>query len=294
MLCKLRHQGQQPSIRIGYLPISDHLLAMVAHQHHNPQDYSMLLRRFLSWDSLVRCLKDASLDVAFIMAPLAMSLRNQHLDIKYLLDGHHDGQALTVSSVLNSCPAFGTKMALPYSISTHRLFMNLLFGLDSRTKQDLDNSTLFISPSYVLNSLRKHEIDAFFCSEPWNTKSAFQGTGRIIARSKDLAPGHICCILVGRTQFANSNPELLNRYVHDLLQAGKYITTHPQQGAAIQSCYTGIDLDIAKHILTNRHITFEDLTPEPSRVESIMGLALEAGLLDKPCDLQNFIQPPKS
>ena len=275
------------SVRLGYLPISDHLLAMVAHQLHDHADYDLHLSRFLSWSSLVRALRGEMLDAAFVMAPLAMALRNQGLPIRYVLDGHHDGSAVTVrkGGATRRMDA-GATMALPHCISTHRLLLQAM--LDSPGSQP-DPATRYISPSYVISSLSKHEIDGFFCSEPWHTKSEVQGEGRVLVRSGEVAPGHICCVLVVREAFLRDHPGRAHRFVSDLDAAGAYISSHPAESAAIQSRYTGVDRDVAEHVLRKGYVTFTDLAPDRGRAEQLMDLALKAGILTQPCDLDAFM-----
>ncbi|MFW5837549.1 MAG: sigma-70 family RNA polymerase sigma factor [Desulfovibrionaceae bacterium] len=286
------NRQEQRSVRLGYLPVSDHLLAMIAHHHHDRNAYGLQIRRFLSWARLANCLKNGSLDAAFVMAPLAMALRNQGLPIKYVLDGHHDGSAITVSQRTNGSLAGGECMALPHAASTHRLLLHAMVGPDRTDKQNGlagRPGTQVVNPSCVINSLQRREIDGFFCAEPWSTKSVAQGVGRILARSGDLAPGHICCILVVREDFASKHEGLLNSLLRSLRQAGDFVTSNPHKSAGIQARYTGVDRDLAEHILVNRHIVYQDLEPCRSRAEHIHQLALDAGVLDRPCDLDAFL-----
>ena len=274
------------SVRLGYLPISDHLLGMVAHQLHDRSDYDLHLSRFLSWASLVRALRGGMLDAAFVMAPLAMTLRNQGLPISYVLDGHHDGSAVTVRNgrpgeSMDTC----STLALPHSISTHSLLLEAMLGDGPRREP----ATRFISPSYVINSLSRREIDGFLCSEPWHTKSEVQGEGRVLVRSGDVAPGHICCVLVVRDAFLREQPDLAHRFVTGMASAGEYIGSHPAESADIQARYTGVDRDVAEHVLRKGYITFTDLAPDKGRAEQVMTLALKAGILDRPCDLDAFV-----
>ncbi len=275
------------SVRLGYLPISDHLSAMVAHQMHDRSDYDLHLTRFLSWSSLVRALRGEMLDAAFVMAPLAMALRNQGLPILYVLDGHHDGSAVTVRQG-GEGPDIGegATMALPHCISTHRLLLQAILG---GAGSQPDPATRYISPSYVISSLSKREIDGFFCSEPWHTKSEVQGEGRVLARSGEVAPGHICCVLVVREGFARSRPGLTHRLVSALAAAGEYIRNHPAESADIQARYTGVDRDVAEHVLRQGYVTFTDLFPDLERARQVMDLALQAGVLTLPCDLESFM-----
>jgi NitT/TauT family transport system substrate-binding protein len=135
---------------------------------------------------------------------------------------------------------------------------------------------------------REREIDGFFCAEPWGTMAAARG-GRILARSGDIAPGHICCVLVARNEFMRHKPHLLLDYVRQLQKAGEYIARHPRESAAIQARSTGADAAAAEEVLSKGHITFSDLVPDQARTRAAMDLALAAGILDRPCDLAAFV-----
>ncbi|NCC26380.1 MAG: sigma-70 family RNA polymerase sigma factor [Deltaproteobacteria bacterium] len=275
------------SVRLGYLPISDHLLAMVAHQMHNREDYDLHLSRFLSWTSLIKALRGAMLDAAFVMVPLAMALRNQGLAIRYVMDGHHDGSAVTVrTDRLGRCFASGSTVALPHSISTHGLLLSKMLGLPADQRIV---TTKYISPSYVLSSLARHEIDGFLCSEPWHTASEARGEGRILERSAEVSPGHICCVLVIRDGLLQKSPELAHSFVSAMAAAGEYVVGHPYESADIQARYTGVDKNVAERVLRKGFVTFTDLGPDRGRAELIMGMALQAGFLDRPCDLGAFL-----
>ncbi|MEW6265773.1 MAG: sigma-70 family RNA polymerase sigma factor [Thermodesulfobacteriota bacterium] len=276
-------------IRVGHLPITDHLLAMVSHHRHDQADFEIRLQKFLSWPGLVTSLLGGRLDAAFVMAPLAMHLRNKGAPLVYVLDGHHNGSAITLprEGSIKTLEAV-KRMGLPYTISTQRIILASLL----ETAPEPGPSTMtakYISPSYIIKSLVSNRIDAFFCAEPWNAKSVFEGSGRLYARSRDVYPGHMCCILVVREEFAAHQAEILSLYLKALLNAGRYIAGHPEKAAEIQSRYTGVPADIAAWVLENSGVSFNDLEPDRGRVERLMTLACRTGLLDQPCDLDAFI-----
>ncbi len=289
---------RERGIRVGYMPISDHLLIMAEHRRRNGRIFDIHPRKYLSWGSLARDLRNGTLDAALIMAPLAMALHNSGLALRYALDCHHDGSALTVRDdrPVKRTSGRGVKMALPHPISTHHLLLWMLHGNSGRPavnpfqlSGDRDLSPQYISPSYVINSLQRRKIDGFFCSEPWSTKSVAQGLGKIVARSRDLRPGHSCCILVVREAFAKAHGAKLARFIDALEQTGEYLAAHPLHGARILTHYTGVDLDIAEHVLCSGNITFTNLRPDAKRTDELMRLALQAGILSKPCDLKAFM-----
>ena len=275
------------SVRLGYLPISDHLLAMVAHQLHDHADYDLHLSRFLSWSSLVRALRGEMLDAAFVMAPLAMALRNQGLPIRYVLDGAPRRQRRDRAQGRGHAAHGRRGHHGPAALHLHPQIAAP--GHARRSGLAARSGTRYISPSYVISSLSKHEIDGFFCSEPWHTKSEVQGEGRVLVRSGEVAPGHICCVLVVREAFLRDHPGRAHRFVSDLDAAGAYISTHPAESAAIQSRYTGVDRDVAEHVLRKGYVTFTDLAPDRGRAEQLMDMALKAGILTQPCDLDAFM-----
>ena len=288
----IHHLKQQTEsvIRVGYLPISDHLLAMVSHQMHDRQNYTILLRRYLSWSSLVNSLRAEMLDAAFIMAPLALSLRAEGMPILYVLDAHQNGSAITVRRDASYKPAeIHGRLGLPHEISTHGVILHYMFGNQPNEAYG-SIKRKYISPSYLSKSLETRNIDAFFCAEPWNTKAVLDGTGRILAHSSEIYPGHICCVLVVSESFAARQGDTLKQYLDLLLRANEAVAARPDYCARIQAKYTGVSADVVETVLSKKTTTYHDLFPDKDRIESVMNLALRAGILKKPCDIDAFIR----
>lgn len=279
----------EPVIRVGYLPISDHILAMASHCI-NRSHLKIQLKKFLSWSSLANSLENGFLDAAFIMAPIAMALRNRGVPIVYIMDGHHDGSAITVHKDMDigRLGQVGNRVGLPYAISTHSiLFADMLGGHHEINPSAIQ--TRYLGPSYLLNSLISRKIDAFCCAEPWNTKAVIEGAGTILVRSKDFSPGHICCILVVRESFLEQHGDRVRSYLRLLLSTNEYLSADFSRSAKIQERYTGVPADIIKHALSRREITFNEILPDRSRIESLMRLAVRTGILTKPCNINAFL-----
>lgn len=287
-MIKVFKTHNEPVIRVGYLPISDHLLGMASHCI-NRENLEIRLKKFLSWASLSSALENGLLDAAFVMAPLALALRNKGVPIVYVLDAHHEGSAITVRNNLGLKRLWtSNRVGLPYAISTHSTLFADLVGIERGT--GLSNiNTQYQGPSYLLNAMVNHKIDAFFCAEPWNTKAVIEGTGRILARSKDFLPGHLCCILVVREAFLEMHGDLVRKYLRLLLSSNEYLSKDYRSYAKIQERYTGVSADIIEHVLDKNEISFSDLIPDHGRIESMMHLAIQTGIIDGPCDLGSFL-----
>ena len=279
---------EEPVIRVGYLPISDHLLCMASHCI-NRKNLEIRLKKFLSWASLANSLENGLLDAAFIMAPMAMALRNKGVPIVYVMDAHHDGSAITVRNGLDVDQlSTETRVGLPYATSTHSILFADMVGIN-RESNPSTIKTRYRGPSYLLNSLINREIDAFFCAEPWNTKAVIEGAGSILARSKDFLPGHICCILVVREAFLEKHGDLVRSYLRLLRSTNEYLLADFSRSAKIQERYTGVSADIIEHVMNKGEITFSDIIPDRGRIESLMRLAMQTGILDGPCNLDAFL-----
>jgi NitT/TauT family transport system substrate-binding protein len=286
-------------IRVGYLPISDHLLAMVAHQRHEQAGFGVALRKFLTWTSLAKALANDGLDMAMLMAPLAMHLHAHGAPLVWALDGHHDGSAVSIQPGLARRGAWergpgrvlaGATLALPHAFSTHGVLLRARLGFGQADGPGSFRPR-YLSPPFMLRPLARREVDGFFCAEPWGLMSEAAGSGKVLLRSRDLAPGHVCCVLVATRAFAAAKPGLLRDYLRLLAAAADYVHARPQESAAIQSRYTGVDAAAAAEVLLRGHVTFRDLAPDRGRAESTMRQALFAGVLDRPCDLETFLQP---
>ena len=292
-LCKalLANGEDGPSVVVGYLPISDHLLGMVAHRLAGGGNLRVHMKRFLSWAALAESLRQGTINTAFIMAPLAMHLCNSGTPLKYIMDGHHDGSGVTSSTKSAhralSDSAHGKRVGVPGRYSTHRVLLN---KLASDYPEDWDGiSAVDTNPSYAINSMRKRAIDAFFCSEPWCTKCVAEGGADAQIHSNSIAPGHICCVVAMREDFFHAHPELAGDYVRLLDIARNRLHSDIGYSAQTQAEYTGVSQDLAANILDKRIVTFDDLHSDRGRMDAFMHQAISSGVLSRPCDLDRFV-----
>lgn len=270
-------------MKVGFLPISDHLLGMMAQRLHTSSKSHVQMQRFLSWQALTESLQYGHIDAAFIMAPLAIRLLLSGTPLFYILDAHHDGSSLVTSSRSLQ----GKKIGIPDHFSTHKALLHPLAKQFHLVPGDID--TININPSYVIRSMQDRLIDGFFCAEPWGTKCESEGSAKIIIRSNSISPGHPCCILAVRQEFAGEHGALVKTYVQTLLKARDRLITDPQFGAEAQAHYTGIAPQLALKVIEEGHITFNDLNPDSNRLLDFMTLTMNSGVFPSDCDLQKFI-----
>ncbi|QLA17660.1 sigma-70 family RNA polymerase sigma factor [Desulfolutivibrio sulfoxidireducens] len=275
--------GGEGILRVGYMPITDHLLAMAAQVLFRDRPMPLVQRRYLSWHTLCEDLRRGRVDAAFIMAPLAMRLEAEGTGLVHVLDAHHDGSSLSVSS-----GGRARRLGLPAPYSTHQALLDLLVGGRSELA---GMSQAVINPSYVISSMRSGKIDAFFCAEPWGAKCMQEKLGRTVLFSKDILPGHTCCILAVRRQFVRNHPDVVRDYVRRLLQARDRVRDDPGLGAEVQSACTGIPRDVVLSVLRRGIVTFDDLTPRVERMRLFLPQIKHDRGTAVPFDLCRFVCP---
>ena len=271
------------AIKIGFLPISDHLLGMVAHRLQLNCRMNIQMQRFLSWQALTDALRHGHIHAAFIMAPLAMHLYISGIPIRYILDAHHGGSSLVTSTTSLQ----GKKMGIPGEFSTHKALLHPLSQRFSQVPEKID--TINVNPSYVIRLLQNHLIEAFFCAEPWGTKCESEGNAKIIIRSNDVIQEHPCCILAVRQEFAAEHSDCLKSYVTTLLKARDRIITDPMFAAQAQADCTGIDPQLALNVIEDNNISFNNLKPDTNRLFDFMKSTMDSGIYPSCCDLGKFV-----
>src|SRR5664279_1018897 len=79
--------GKKLTIKIGYLPITDHLL-MLAAEHEKFPNVTLEPVKFSSWPEITEALKAGRIDGAFLLTPMGLTLRHKGIPVKVVLLGH--------------------------------------------------------------------------------------------------------------------------------------------------------------------------------------------------------------
>ena len=76
----------KPTLKIGYMPITDHLILGISHEHDNLRFEHLNLQptKFHSWQDLCNALENKKLDGAFILTPLSFKLKSEAFNLGIL------------------------------------------------------------------------------------------------------------------------------------------------------------------------------------------------------------------
>lgn len=287
------------TIRVGYLPVLDHLALFVSHAHDNAtfQYVDIQPKMFKSWPELAGALKAELVDAAFFISPLSMDLFNQGLAIETVLLAHRDGSAITIRKNLPIQSAIdlkGKTIAVPHIKSTHTaLLQKYLMDAGLSIK---DIVTKLIAPAHMNKAMQQGKIDAFIVAEPFGTLSQSEGTGKMLVLTKDILKHHIDCIVVVNQKLIKNDSNAIQEWVNSLIQAGQWIEKDKLENGSKQVAKVAIQgyLPHPESAIIGGlqnpvdRISFNDLEPTLTDFQKIADLSTQAGILDK-VDLAKFV-----
>lgn len=279
------------TIKVGYLPILDHLTLVVSHVKDNEsyKEANIELKMFKRWDDMAGALNAGVIDAAFILSTLAMDMFNTGSDIRTVLLAHRNGSAITVKkdSPINSAIGLKDKrVAIPHKKATHVALLDKYLRDKGLSLKDIDATV--VDPPYMEEAMKLNKIDAFIVAEPFGAKAHLHGVGKILVLTKDIINNHVECIVVVNNKFLKENPAAIQEWVDSLIKAGKFIEKDRQGNnskgvAAIAKKYMGHDEDVTNEVMQNPHdrIVFDDLNPKIGDFQKIVDIAVRAGIIEK-------------
>ncbi len=282
------------SLDVGFLPVTCHLTCPVTDfatkttttgTHFNSQ-------RFTDFPTVVEALKARKIDATFMLAPLAMVLREQGVPIHIVYLGHRDGSTVIVAK---NSPATrlrdlkGATFARPSKYSNQYLVITKL--MEDEGMQPDDINFVDMAPPDMPSALAVGAIDAYFVGEPHAAKAELSGTGRVLYHAKDIWPRFVSCVLVVRDELIEEHPEVVRDLVRGIAESGEWAERNRLAAAKLAAPFFRQDQKLLEYVLTQPtdRVSYRHLTPTDEDLQAIMKYALKAGILRKAIDLTDLV-----
>ena len=251
--------------------------------------------RFSGFPEIKESFVSGHLPATFILAPLAMALRQQGVAIKIVYLGHRDGTAIMVhkdSSIRSFRDLRGKVVAIPNRFSNQ--FLILFKGLRDSGLSINDVKILEMPPPDMPAALYSRSVDAISSGEPWMAKSEMEGYGRVLYQAKDIWPNFISCVLAVNEQEIRNSPEWVQQLVDGIASSGHWLEDsidHRMEAAEVVARdYYNQAPALLSYVLSTPpdRVTYSNLELSRKDFEQIERLALEAGLLDGPLAFEEY------
>ena len=237
-------------------------------------------------------MKSGRLDATFMIAPLAMKLREQGVKVKIAYLGHRDGSTVMVRKDLPAKSLrdlAGRVFAIPSKYSNQNLVIRKLMEDRASTRRRSASSSCR-RPTCRARCASK-AIDAYFVGEPHAARAELDGSGRVLYHAKDIWPHFISCVLVVTERLIAERPAVVRDLVRGIAESGEWAETHRLDAARLVSPYFRQDEKLVRYVLTQPpdRVSYRMLTPGDEEMQRIADMALEAGILDRRLDVRGLV-----
>ena len=239
-------------LSIAFLPLTDSAPIVVAAElgFAEAEGIALSLVRDTSWATVRDRLVYGQVQAAHLLAPLAVAvtlgLSQTPCALAAPFKLNDNGNALTLSAefaaALDPAPrnriddpeatahdfaaAIGLHFRKPvigivHRFSSHALMLRYWLGF-AGVNPDRDVTLRVLPPSLMTEALRAGEIDGFIAGEPWSSVAVDQGLGEIAAVGVNIWQRGVEKVLATRADWAEANPDTLDRLVRALARAAAW------------------------------------------------------------------------
>ena len=286
--------------RVGFLPVTCHLTCPVTNFINEQISGDGIFKpiRFSGWPELKETFLAGDLEATFILAPLAMSLREQGVPIKIVYLGHRDGTTMMVhkdSAIFRIEELKGRTIAVPNRFSNQRLI--IFKALKERGMPIGDVKIVEMPPPDMPAALFARSVDAIISGEPFMAQSEMDGYGRVLFMTKDVWPEFISCVLAVSEKMIATRRDDVQRLVDGIAKSGKWLDRsmdHRMQAAEFTGPrYYNQDPRLLRFVLSKPpdRVKYTNLAVLRKDFEEIEALGREAGILEGTAGFDDYADP---
>ena len=184
------------------------------------------------------------LDVAYVGAVPFLRARAKGVDIVAVASSNTEGSALVVSAEIKSVKDLDGKRIGTPGIGTIQNYM--LNVVEEKWGVKLERRHYKVTE--LIKLFEKGEIDGYIAWEPHASRAVYMGIrgAHILLTSRDLLPGHQCCVVAVRGDWIRERPDLVLRIVRWHVKAMKWVNEHPEEAEKVIARYSGLDIELIK------------------------------------------------
>ncbi len=270
-------------ITMGYMPVITNLAAPILDYVSKDGDgLRFKALKFSSFAEMAESLRNGQIDVAFMIAPLAIELRQQGEDVKVVYIGNRHESTLVARKDLdvnNIHDLVGKTVAVPMRYSGHNLSILELIennGLEGRI------NVVEMNPPDMAAALSTGSLDAYYVGEPFAATTLLSGDSKLIHYVEDVWDGFICNLVLVRQDWIDEDPAAVKALVDGAVRSGIWAKNNSKEAADIASMYWNQSVDLVEYALTTPkdRIVFDKYVPEEKEMQHMADMMMHFGLID--------------
>lgn len=292
-----RPGGAARKYRLGFLPVTCHLTCPVTDYINKQMTGDGLFEplRFSGWPELKEAYLSGETRATFILAPMAMALREQGVPLKVVYLGHRDGTAVVVhkdSSIYSMRDLYGKRVAVPNRYSNQRLLIFRALRDAGMTIDDIE--MVEMPPPDMPAALYAKAVDAISSGEPFMGQAELDGYGRVLWLTKDVWPNFISCVLAVHEEMIENDRAAVQTLVDGIAKSGKWLDTSMdnRMNAAnfVATEYYNQDPRLLSFVLSKPpdRVKYTNLALRRKDFEEIEELGRLAGILEGTANFEDY------
>lgn len=290
--------SQRQPFRVGFLPVTCHLTCPVTDfinkQLSGTSSFDPV--RFQGWPELKEAYLSRYTPATFILAPMAIALREQGVPIKIVYLGHREGGDVMVhkdSQIYRTEDLRGKTVAVPGRYANHRL---IFYRELKKAGMKLEHVNLVeMPPPDMPAALYSRSVDAITSGEPFPGQTEMDGYGRALYRVKEVWPGFISCVLAVSEDAIKNRRSEVQQLVDGIAKSGKWLDSGMDNRMAaaqfVSRFYYNQHPRLLEFVLSKPpdRVIYSRLKATRSNFEEIEMLAKEAGILQGTAHFDDYV-----
>ena len=256
IFCGCQRKSSEP-LRLGYLSGDLHQLpALVALEKNLFAKNGLEVKAagiFSAGPEEMSAFRAGELDFGYVgIAPVVSSAANTGTAVKIVSLVNQEGSSLVISSSNHQIQTLSDLAGNPIAIPGFSTVQDLLLRLaweNQNLKPDL-LKTIVVKPPEMGEALRQGSIKAFVAWEPFPALAMSSGTGKILVSSREIWPGHPCCVLIASGKTLQEHPGLEEVLKKINREATDYIRSNPDEAVKIAVKNTGIPENVIREAMS--------------------------------------------
>ena len=274
--------GKRKIVKMGYMPVITNLAApLLDHVTVRGNGVRFSAIKFNSFAEMAEALRNDKIQVAFMIAPLAIVLRQQGEDVKIVYIGNRHESTLVVRKGLNVnsiSDLAGRTVAVPMRYSGHNISIMQLMEKNFLGGQV---RVVEMNPPDMASALSAGSLDAYYVGEPFAAQTLKSGDAKVLRYVEDVWPNFICNLALVRKDFIENNHEVVKTLVQGAARSGIWAKKNCKAAAAIASDYWNQPAELVEFALTTpeNRIEYDQFVPREEEIQHLADLMVRFNLL---------------
>ena len=271
-------------IKMGYMPVITNLavpLLDYASKEGNGVRYKAI--KYASFAEMAESLRNGEIDVAFMIAPLSIVLRQQGEDVKIVYIGNRHESTFVARKDLHVKTLHdlvGKTIAVPMRYSGHNISILDLIEKENLTGQI---NVVEMNPPDMAAALSAGSLDAYYVGEPFAAQTLMSGHSERVFYVEEVWDKFICNLAVVRNDLIQKDPKVVQHIVNSAARSGMWASKNPKEAVKIAAKYWNQPVKLLEYAFTTpkNRILYDKYIPKVNEMQEMAELMKKYSLLEQ-------------